>query len=366
MTDSPPACLQSAGLLTKVLSCLHNAVVICDLGGRMEYANPACREVLGLEPADLAGRDASSIFMPDDLEHLYPNLLHLASLKDTFEGELMLRRESGAGFFAYLTLRTCQEPGQGPKIILGIDDIDRQKRLEQILEHTHYQELLAIANSIAHELRNPLVGIGGFVNRMYQSCRADMAKDEYYKYIMGNLNKIESLVQKVRGLVSLPPPKLARQSLPELVEAALAPFADEMQSRGIKLSRQVQPVQLMADGDMLVKCFSILTENAMDALGDSGRIKVDAGPEGDICKVLFADNGRGISPEDLPNIFNPFFSTKANGVGIDLALLKRIVQTHGGRVSAQSPPGQGAIFELRLPLERRRSIRTAPLPGRLD
>ncbi len=366
MPDEAAFRIPSSVLVTEVLTGLRNAVILCDAQGKVEYANPACRDVLGLRPEDLAGREAAIFFMPDDLEHLYPNLLYLASQGESFSGELMLRRADGESFFAYLTLRPCRQPGQPPMLVLGVDDIDRQKRLEQILEHTHYEELLTIANSIAHELRNPLVGIGGFVNRMYQSCQNDMTKDEYYKHIVSNLNKIEGLVRKVRNLVSLPPPKLARQSLPALVDKALDPYRPKLLARHIKLSQDLRPVQLLADGELLVKCFAILTENAMDAVGESGQIKIDAGPEDGTCKVVFKDDGRGIAPDDLPNIFNPFFSTKADGVGIDLALLKRIVLIHGGQVRAESSPGGGATFIMRLPLERRRAIRTAPLPGRLD
>ena len=95
----------------------------------------------------------------------------------------------------------------------------------------------------------------------------------------------------------------------------------------------------------------------MDALNGDGGIRIEDSVNDNICEIEFSDTGPGISPEDLPFIFNPFFSTKADGAGIDLSIVKRIVESHGGNIRVQSEEGRGAIFVLRFPLERRRAIR---------
>ncbi|MBP8645619.1 MAG: hypothetical protein KBH99_05810, partial [Syntrophobacteraceae bacterium] len=109
---------------------------------------------------------------------------------------------------------------------------------------------------------------------------------------------------------------------------------------------------------LLERVFSILLDNSLAALPHGGRVLVEGEADGTIFTVRFTDNGTGISPEHLPYIFNPFFSTKADGVGIDLALVKRIIEIHNGSVGVKSKVGDGTTFFLQLPLERRRPIRT--------
>ncbi len=355
------ACHDSPELLEQVLSSLNHGIILADLEGSILFANQVSRRILGYSDRDLDGESLSLIFMPDDLTYLYPNLLHLASRGQSFEGELMLRRRDQEGFFAYLTLNTCQTRNQAqPLLVLGLEDIDQQKRLEKMLGRTPYQDLVIMAENIAHEIRNPLVGIGGFVNRLYKSCRVDMNKDQYYRHIIDNLSRIEGLVKKVRELVSLPEPRLSQESSRELMDQAIRDYLDRIERKQVAVMNQVQEVRLRVDRELMVKGFGILLENSLDFVPEGGRILVSGGREGSRCRLVFSDNGPGIAPEDLPFIFNPFFSTKADGVGIDLALLKRIVEVHGGNIQAQPRP-QGAAFHLELPLERRRAIRTCRL-----
>lgn len=349
----------SPHLLSQVLGALTHAVILADLGGTVLYLNPQAEKLLGCQ-ADLAqGQALSRFFMPDDQDFLYPNLLHLAGQGQAFRGELLLRNQEGQGFFAFLSLdQVPPAPGQGPLILMGLEDIDHQKKLEKILGKANYDDLLTIANSIAHELRNPLTGIGGFVNRLYKSCRISMDHDQYYKYIISNLNRIELLVRKVNDLVALHDPALAEESIRAVVDEALRARGDQIARRQITVQTQVEDLRLTLDRQQMQRGLAILIDNALEFTPRGGAIHIEARQEDNRCRLTFRDSGQGISPQDLPFIFNPFFSTKADGLGIDLAVLKRIVQAHGGSVQAQSQPGQGATFLLDLPLERRRAIRT--------
>ena len=102
---------------------------------------------------------------------------------------------------------------------------------------------------------------------------------------------------------------------------------------------------------------AVLIENSLDALKENGKITIAGGGEDNHYRITVADNGPGISPEEMPYIFNPFFSTKADGAGIDLAIVKRIMENHNGNVVIETETGNGAAFSLVFPTERRRSIR---------
>ena len=107
--------------------------------------------------------------------------------------------------------------------------------------------------------------------------------------------------------------------------------------------------------------FSILIANALDALSEGGKITVYNETADDFCKIYISDTGSGISPDDMPHIFNPFFSTKPDGAGIDLATAKRVMDSHGGRIEVTSNEEKGTTFTLFFPLERRHPLRTCPL-----
>jgi signal transduction histidine kinase len=120
------------------------------------------------------------------------------------------------------------------------------------------------------------------------------------------------------------------------------------------------------DKSLVVRAFSILVENALDALPEGGLMLIRSETDENQCKIYIADQGVGISSGDLPYIFNPFYRTKPTGVGIDLAVVKQIMNRHGGRVEVESKPGEGTTFLLVFPLERRRPIRMSRLENYED
>ncbi len=105
-----------------------------------------------------------------------------------------------------------------------------------------------------------------------------------------------------------------------------------MVKRGIDLSINVEEVILLVDSELVVRVFSILVENALDAMVERGKILIKSETNDNQIKIYFSDTGSGISPEDFPYVFNPFFSTKADGAGIDLATAKRIMALHRGYI----------------------------------
>lgn len=356
------ACKQSSGLLRRLLGSIRQGIILAEAQGRMVTANPFVEHILGYSPRELEGMSCSALFTPEDRSCLYPNLLAMACRDEVFEGEIMLVRRGGARFFAYLVVQPCEKSPDGEKgLIFAIQDIDRQKRIDEAIRGTHYDDLITMADGIAHELRNPLVGIGGFAQRLYQACRADRDHDTYYRFILNNLRKIETLVKKVEFLARLPSPVLAEVSLGPLVEQALAAFSEPIRQRRIDAQVQVEEAVLLADPEQIHQVVTILLKNALEALSEGGFLGVRGRRmDGGYVLEVF-DTGATIPAKDLPFVFNPFFSTKPNSAGMDLAIAKRVMERHGGRITARSRKGEGTTFSLWFPFERRRPIRVHPV-----
>jgi len=341
---------------------MREAIIVADLEGKILFTSPTVEKMTGFTSDELKNEALSTIFTPEDLTYLYPNLLHLARTNKSFKGEIMLMRQNEVHFFAFVTFQPFFDPEHNKsRIIVFIQDIHDKKRLQNVLEITCFEDLVKIANGVAHELRNPLVGIGGFVRRLYETCDITGDQRKYYDHTIRNLKKIENLVKKVEFLSRLPVPKFTKESIRGLIEKATKPYLQQFEDRKIKLTINLKEVFFPLASDLIVKAFSILIENALDALSDGQRIWIQGDTENNVCKILVSDTGAGISPDDLPFVFHPFFSTKADGAGIDLTIVKRIMHSHGGNIDVNSKRGEGTTFVLLFPLERRRSIRICNL-----
>jgi PAS domain S-box-containing protein len=358
--DLLEACCSCRRLWEETMLCIQHGIVVTDLQGNILFTTPAVEPLLRFTPSELQGKNLSIAFMPDDLTYLYPNLLHLARKNMPFEGELLLVRKDGTHFIAFIVLRPYLSPWQDI-IVMGIQDIDKRKQLEKAFKETPYEDLVRMADGIAHELRNPLLGIGGFLNRLFKMCKGLEEYHEYYDHIMHNLRKIEALVKKVEYFARLPKPSFTDSSMKELIQESVQPYLPKMEARKIELVIHVEELTLQLDKNLIVRVFSVLMENALDALSEGGAISIGGKRTDNQFTISFSDTGSGVSPKDLPFIFNPFYSTKPEGAGIDLAVVKRVMEFHGGQVKVSSDQRRGATFSLEFPVERRRPIRTRSL-----
>ena len=356
------ACYDSPKLLNTVLSCIQHVIVVADLEGQILFVNSVVEDVFGFTTDELEGKDLSIIFTPEDLNYLYPNLLFMAKKKKPFEGEIMLIDKHGKRFFAFMVFKPCHNPDQDQTVVvISIRNIDKRKQLEKTFRETPYQDLIKLADGVAHELRNPLVAIGGTVRRLHRLSENEPGQKDYYDRIYGNLKRIEGIIRKVEFFAHLPKPSLKEESLRALIEQAVVPYQQQLEAQTIDLKIDLQDVMLLVDKELVITAFSILIENALSALSPEGRILIHGKVQDNECKVYVSDTGSGITPENMAYIFKPFFSTKSGGAGLDLPLLKRIMDSHGGKVDVQSKPDEGTTFFLLFPLERRRALRITHL-----
>jgi len=360
--DLLQACCSSPELWQEILLGIQPAIIVTDLAGTIIFCSPAVSRVLGFDPEQLLEHKLDRLFTPEDQSCLYPNILCLCKNRKVHEGNVMLLRADGSRFIALISARPYfNASNHDAVIIFCIQDVNRQKELEAINRQTPYTDLIKLANGIAHEIRNPLVGIGGFLNRLFKTLEVSPECRNYYEHIMHNLGKIENLVKKVEYFARLPKPSFNPTSVTEIIGDALRPFSDEIKRMGIGVAINHEEFAVMLDRELAVRALSILIENALDALCEYGSLEISAGRLNDEVQIHISDNGVGIAADDLQYIFNPFFSTKPDGAGIDLAIVKRIMEMHGGSVKVFSRRDEGTTFSLHFPLERRHPLRVSLL-----
>ncbi|SMP47811.1 PAS domain S-box-containing protein [Desulfonatronum zhilinae] len=363
MTWFPTDRIDCPHFLRDLLTSSPQALFVCEPGGAILVANPGAETMFGHGAQSMTGKRLSMLFTPEDQDILYPNLLHLVAETGAVDEQAMLLRRSGTRFMAMLHLRGYDHP-RGRLLLAHILDIDHEKQMEKLLQEIGYQDLLRVANGVGHEIRNPLLIIGGYLRKMYTSCKATDEDDTSYHCILDNLKKIENIVRKIDFFTNPPKPAFFSAPTELVVEMGVSPFSEELKASGVRCLIEVEPANLLMDQNLISRTLSILVENAADALHEGGEIRVTGATREPWYVFSVQDTGPGIPETDLASIFQPFFSTKTHSAGIDLAILKRIMDSHQGKVEVFSNVEKGTRFDLFLPLERRRLIRRENLAER--
>lgn len=225
---------------------------------------------------------------------------------------------------------------------------EKNKQLER---RNRLAALGEMAAGLAHEIRNPLGGIQLYASLLAQDVADRPDSSQTVKKIISGVKRLEALVSQVlqfsREIMAHPARCDVAQVVRDAVDIA-STKAHAMHGVGFDIDL---PDELFAtvDGHLVTQAVINLTHNAIDAVGDSGTVRVTLHAL-DTAKfsLTIADTGPGIPHTILDRIFNPFFTTKDDGTGLGLSIVHRIVEAHGGTISASNPAGGGARFEIKI------------------
>jgi signal transduction histidine kinase len=217
---------------------------------------------------------------------------------------------------------------------------------------TKLDVLNELAAGIAHELRNPLSSIKGAANLLqdrYNDLTADESR-EYLCLVSEEVERLDGLLANYRSLMR--PLKIEKEStrINAVIEKTVALMKMNANAPKIELNLSPEALVCQSDPQMLRQVFINLIKNAFEACGPEGTLYIVTKRIPPSVLIVFTDTGKGIPAEMLANIFEPFVSTKANGMGLGLAICKRLIDLNGGTIEASNVKG-GASFIIRLPAE---------------
>jgi len=176
------------------------------------------------------------------------------------------------------------------------------------------------------------------------------------------VDRLSDITETYLRFVRLPTPKLEREDLGALVTSVMEFAGGELELAGVTWNIEIEPglPEVAADESQIRQALLNLVRNAKEAMpgGGSIRLSVSRTADGQV-RLVLADSGPGISPENLASIFEPFFSTKVKGTGLGLALVQQIVSEHGGRIEVDCPPGGGTAFAILLPVAKPATVEVA-------
>jgi signal transduction histidine kinase len=230
-----------------------------------------------------------------------------------------------------------------------------ERDFQATLETEKLESLAEFAAGAGHEINNPLAIIAGRAQLLLKD-ETDPERRRELALINAQVRRAHEMIADLWLFARPPHPEPHSVDLVALVDRVIEESGPQAAQRGVSVERvgESGPLLIEADPVQLGVAISALCKNSLEAIGRDGHIEIDLGTSDGDVQIRVSDTGPGITPEQRPHIFDPFYSARQAGRGLGMGLSKcwRIVTNHGGRITVQSEPGQGAQFVISLPRAR--------------
>jgi two-component system, sensor histidine kinase and response regulator len=215
-----------------------------------------------------------------------------------------------------------------------------------------------MAEGVAHEVRNPMVTIGGFARRIRDKLPPGDVLREYADHIIKEVERLETMVEEIVRFKTLMISPYEPVDVKELVEGVLAGLSRLLEENRVEVVRHYGPGAALIQGDRgnLKLALGNVIQNAVEAMEEGGTLGVEVASEVTHVLLEISDTGRGIPKAEIPNVFDPFYTSKMAGAGMGLTMVHRIVTRHGGEVELASEVGKGTRVSMRLPFAQDKAI----------
>jgi len=224
----------------------------------------------------------------------------------------------------------------------------------QMSRAEHFATLGELAAGLAHEIRNPLAGIAGVLDIVSRDLPPTSVAREVIDDAKQEAVEINRILTELLDTARPRAPQFRVTDIVGTAEHAVLFARQQAVTKRIHIEFEVKDVlpPVEHDPNQINQVLLNLLLNAIQSMDKPGTIRVTLEPEDDAVRILVADEGKGISPENLPSLFRPFFTTKGHGTGLGLSLARRMVESHGGTINVESKLGEGAQFTILLPARR--------------
>jgi hypothetical protein len=224
---------------------------------------------------------------------------------------------------------------------------------EQLLRAERLSTIGKMAALLAHEIRTPLVSIGGFARRLARKTPPEDGRREEIEIVVSEVTRLERLIEEVLGYTRIIKPYLEPVDVNELIRSVLAAMQDIINKGSVHAIADLLPglPNTRADKSQIRQLLINLIANALDAMPTGGLLTIRTRLDGDYLELGILDTGVGIAREHWGKLFTPFYTTKPAGTGLGLAVVSQVIENHKGSFRLESEPGQGSAFYIRLALD---------------
>jgi PAS domain S-box-containing protein len=336
-----------------ILSTMPDSLILADKNAKMTRVNERLISFTGYKKDELIGEPITKLCAENQEDICRGIFVELAAKKVIRNNELILKTKSGEKRIVLFSGSVVHsKTGRSIGLACIIHDITEHKNIEKrLVKAERLASIGELAGQIGHDLRNPLSGIknGIFLLKKSSNRLTDLDRNK----ILDTMNTavedsdriITSLVEYSSELILEP-----GQSTPKsLTLNALSKI--QIPNRINIVNQTTDELKFYSDTQKIEKIFVHLIRNAIEAISEKGEIQIMNAIKGPNVEISFSDSGTGIPEHILPKLFSPLVTTKAKGMGMNLAICKRIVEAHSGKITVESKTGKGTKFTITLPIK---------------
>lgn len=356
-------------IVENILNCMSDSLIVLGKDGDVLYANKSTERILGYSEAEIREQGIGMLFFTNSLNHAFNQLFidTIAQKRINAYREVDYYAPDGEMKRLSATTSYLISPDADDSTFVGfvalfrdITEIfklrENEKRLltlKQTLEKDRVDSLRKLAMGVAHELRNPLVTIGGFARRIAASEETAPRNRNHATRIVDDVVKLESLVKRIMEYCNLPAVKGRLGQLSSFIEETVDSLKMDATKKEILWQyRDSFPLnkKVFYDKTLLRMAIVNVLDNAISFSNHGSEVLVILDEYLDWARIRVVDNGPGIRKEDIPYALDPFFSALGDGPGMGLAIARRVITDHHGRIEIESEYGNGATVSILLPL----------------
>jgi two-component system, sporulation sensor kinase A len=317
----------------------------------ISYFSPSHEQVLGYSISELESLELCKFIHPNDVDMFKNNIKHIIEKQESYTMEFRIQHRDGD----LIDFESRCMPVKGidhtiEHIVLVSRDISERKKAEAILLQSEKLSIVGeLAAGVAHEIRNPLTTIKGFI----QLYNRENSPSVYNELLLSELDRIETITSELLTLGKPQAVQLNRANIQNLIDNTMELLSPQAHMNNIQLNLVVEGdgFYVTCEKNQLIQVFLNIIKNGMESMNDGGEIEINLrkGSNED-CIISFQDQGCGIPEEILPRLGEPFYSLKEKGTGLGLMICHKIIKQHLGTISYKSKVGEGTLIEIRLPL----------------
>ena len=334
--------------LNIILESLDAGVIVFGMDGVINLFNYSAERLTGISHGNAIGKNYGELF---------PSEEHAATFTLLQSEEIKVRGEKWFGDqpVGYSASKIHDETGNCLGIVEILYDLSAEKSLRETISQVSALAALGEMSAIvAHQVRNPLAGVLGFADLLQRDLPAEHPSAPLANKISQGAREVNRIITNLLDFTRKTKPDYHELDLVNFFREMTGAIGNEPYAENLSIGFESEFDSLIYRFDPLLFRQMILNiaENAAQAMEPDGgafRLALRAQDDKHIA-LIFADTGKGFADEDTENLFKPFFTTRRNGTGLGLSMVKKVVDFHNGAILAESQPGQGAVFTIKLPL----------------
>ena len=333
-----------------VLESMANGLISLDAKGVVTNINPAAAELMGVSKSKAQGLSFDSL-LPENADEIRSVLWDDNTVLNT---EIRYMRPDDSLIPMSLSATQVKDSGGGSLgAVILLNDLREIRDLhERARRAEHLASIGRMAATVAHEIRNPLSSIRGLA-QYFVANTDDPEEETYAQTIVAESDRLNTVVSELLDYARPLQLNLEETVITTLFEDTIGAISREAEENGIEIEQDVSPdiPVTQVDRDRFLQVLLNLTQNSIAAMPDGGKLTLRANWIKELRSILLVveDTGAGISQEDMPRLFEPFFTTRTHGTGLGLAVVRKIVDAHNGKIDVESEKGKGTRVKLAIP-----------------